>query len=57
MGKRNHIDVRMHSQEREWLQNLGEGSLVEGAKNLIRQLMNKDEAHHFYEDRYGNRRK
>jgi hypothetical protein len=35
------LDVRIHSQEREWLRSLGGGDIVEGAHNLIRQLLEK----------------
>lgn len=38
MGKRNKVDVRLHEQEREWLQNLGGGNIVEGAKSVIQEL-------------------
>lgn len=57
MSKRNNIDVRIHSQEREWLQSLGGGSLVEGAKSLIRQLMDKDEDKGFYKEHSSRFRK
>lgn len=49
MGKKKDIDVRLHAQEREWLRSLGEGDLVEGARNLIRQLLEKQEDH-YYDD-------
>ena len=41
MGRKPDYDVRIHAQEREWLQNLGEGDLVEGARNLIQKLLGK----------------
>jgi len=51
MGKNKNIDVRLHSQEREWLRNLGGGDLVEGVQNLIRQLLEKDDQAGFgYDD-------
>jgi hypothetical protein len=43
MGKnKSKVDVRVHSQEREWLRSLGDGDIVEGARNLIRQLLEKE---------------
>jgi hypothetical protein len=42
------VDVRVHSQEREWLRSLGGGDIVEGAQNLIRQLLERGE------DNYGD---
>jgi hypothetical protein len=39
MGKAKNSEVRGHSQEKEWLLNLGNGDIVEGAQSLIRQLM------------------
>ena len=41
MGKSNKIEVRLHSQEREWLQNLGNGSVLDGVRNLIEQAKEK----------------
>jgi hypothetical protein len=38
MGKAKNSEVRGHSQEKEWLLNLGNGDIVEGAQSLIRQL-------------------
>lgn len=32
-------EVRAHSQEREWLLNLGNGDIVEGAQSVIKQIM------------------
>jgi hypothetical protein len=43
MAKNKDVDVRLHSQEREWLRNLGGGDLVEGVQNLIRQLLERDD--------------
>ncbi|MCB0195110.1 MAG: hypothetical protein KDJ65_24395 [Anaerolineae bacterium] len=57
MSKRDNIDVRIHSQEREWLQSLGGGSIVEGAKNLIRQLLDKNEDKDIYRGSYSRFRK
>ena len=39
MRKAKNSEVRGHSQEKEWLLNLGNGDIVEGAQSLIRQLM------------------
>jgi len=39
MAKDKHSEVRAHSQEKEWLLNLGNGNIVEAAQNLIRQIM------------------
>ena len=41
MGKNNKLEVRLHSQEREWLQNLGNGSVLEGVRNLIENAKEK----------------
>ncbi len=38
MGKDLNLDVRGHSQEREWLLNLGGGNIVDGVKNLVEQM-------------------
>ncbi|MCB0166787.1 MAG: hypothetical protein KDI79_21350 [Anaerolineae bacterium] len=57
MSKQDNIDVRIHAQEREWLQSLGGGSLVEGAKSLIRQLMSKDEDKDSYKRSYSGYKK
>lgn len=35
MKKDSNIAVRSHSQERQWLVDLGKGNLVDGVKNLI----------------------
>lgn len=57
MSNHDNIDVRIHAQEREWLQSLGGGSLVEGAKSLIRQLTSKDEAKDCYKRSYTGHKK
>ena len=41
MGKDTKLDVRIHSQEREWLLNLGGGNIVEGVRHLIEDLKDK----------------
>jgi hypothetical protein len=38
MFKKSKNNVRDHSEEREWLTNLGEGNLVAGVQFLVRQL-------------------
>ena len=38
MSKNTEIQVRLHSQEREWLLNLGNGNIVEGVRNLVEQV-------------------
>lgn len=42
MAKNSRIDVRLHDQEREWLLNLGGGNIVDGVRNLVRQMTGKD---------------
>ena len=42
MGKDTKLEVRLHTQEREWLQNLGGGSLMDGLRNLIEDLKDKN---------------
>ena len=37
MAKNTKLAVRLHSQEREWLMNLGNGNIVEGVRNLVEQ--------------------
>ena len=37
MNKNIELQVRLHSQEREWLLNLGNGNIVEGVRNLLEQ--------------------
>jgi hypothetical protein len=39
MLKEKNSEVRGHSQEKEWLLDLGNGDIVEGAQSLIRQLI------------------
>jgi hypothetical protein len=41
MSKNNKLEVRLHSQEREWLQTLGNGSVLEGVRNLIENAKEK----------------
>jgi hypothetical protein len=38
MFKQKNIKVREHSEEREWLVDLGEGNLVAGVRQLIQQM-------------------
>ena len=38
MFKKKNIKVREHSEEREWLVDLGEGNLVAGVRQLIQQM-------------------
>lgn len=47
MWKKKDDEVRCHEQEREWLRNLGGGDLVEGARNLIEQLLDKRDKDHY----------
>ena len=57
MGKKKNCDVRGHSQEREWLQNLGGGSLVDGVRSLIEDMKDKrsgGDDYYYYSK--GNRR-
>jgi len=56
MGKNNNYDVRGHSQEREWLQNLGGGSLVDGVRNLIENMKDQHGSDDYYYYSKGNRR-
>lgn len=37
MAKNNKQSIRSHSQERQWLVNLGKGNLVEGVRSLVQQ--------------------
>ncbi len=41
MAKNTNFDVRGHTQEREWLVNLGGGNIVEGVRNLIEDMKDK----------------
>jgi hypothetical protein len=41
MSKERKIVVREHSQEREWLKNMGNGSVLEGVRNLIEDAKEK----------------
>ena len=38
MFKKKKINVREHSEEREWLIDLGEGNLVAGVQQLVQQM-------------------
>lgn len=38
MFKKKNTKVREHSEEREWLVDLGEGNLVAGVRQLIQQM-------------------
>ena len=38
MAKKSKVDVRAHSEEREWLLSLGGGNIVEGVRNLVQDL-------------------
>lgn len=44
MAKDTSITVRSHTQEREWLMRLGEGNIVAGVRQLIREAQGKKEA-------------
>ncbi len=41
LGKSSKVEVRLHSQEREWLQSLGNGSILDGVRSLIEQAKEK----------------
>ena len=41
MAKKLNIDVRVHSEEREWLLNLGGGNIIEGVQHLIQEMSDK----------------
>ncbi|NJN99315.1 MAG: hypothetical protein HC875_37075 [Anaerolineales bacterium] len=44
MAKDSPIIVRSHTQEREWLLRLGEGNIVAGVRQLLREAEGKKEA-------------
>jgi hypothetical protein len=48
MGKnsKSKKDVRVHSQEREWLLSLGEGNIVNGVRSLVQQMTEKQSKGH-----------
>ncbi|MBN1220098.1 MAG: hypothetical protein JXM69_14315 [Anaerolineae bacterium] len=48
MGNNTKLAVRLHSQEREWLLNLGNGSVLEGVRNLIEQAKERQLARDDY---------
>jgi hypothetical protein len=48
MSRNKNSEVRPHLQEREWLRSLGGGDIVEGAQNLIKQLLQKDDEEYYY---------
>ena len=41
MSNNKKLAVRLHSQEREWLLNLGNGNMLEGVRNLVQQAKEK----------------
>jgi hypothetical protein len=57
MSKSNRIEVRLHSQEREWLQNLGNGSILEGVRNLVEDAKNKRTKNQIIREDYARRKK
>jgi hypothetical protein len=48
MGKnsKSKKDVRVHSQEREWLLSLGGGNIVNGVRSLVQQMTEKQSKGH-----------
>ncbi len=38
MFRKSNASVREHSEEREWLENLGGGNLVAGVQSLLQQM-------------------
>ncbi len=44
MIKSNKTAVRSHSQEREWLVNLGKGNIVAGVRSLVQQTQGQPPA-------------
>jgi hypothetical protein len=54
---KNSGEVRAHSQEREWLLNLGNGDIVEGAQSLIKQIMNDQTAKRDLKDKSSKHKK
>ena len=48
MSKSTKLAVRLHSQEREWLLNLGNGNILEGVRNLVQQAKEKQLARDDY---------
>jgi hypothetical protein len=58
MSKKNHVDVRDHSQEKEWLKQLGQGNLVNGVDQLLQQMADSKNASDYLKDyKSGWRRK
>ena len=57
MGKNSKIEVRLHSQEREWLQSLGNGSVLEGVRNLIENAKEKRLEKQLMRGSYSRRKK
>lgn len=45
MAKNSSLTVRSHSEEREWLRNLGDGNIVEGVRHLIQQSKEETSSH------------
>ena len=48
MAKKYNIDVRKHSEEREWLLNLGGGNIIEGVQHLIQEMSDKRAKDSYY---------
>jgi len=57
MGKNSKIEVRLHSQEREWLQSLGNGSVLDGVRNLIENAKEKRLEKQLMRSSYSRRKK
>ena len=57
MSKSNRIEVRLHSQEREWLQSLGNGSILEGVRNLVEDTKDKRTKTQTIRENYARRKK
>jgi len=57
MQKDNKLEVRQHSQEREWLQSLGNGSVLEGVRNLIENAKEKRLEKQLMRGSYSRRKK
>jgi hypothetical protein len=57
MRKSNKIEVREHSQEREWLKNMGNGSVLEGVRNLIEDAKERRSEKQLMRGSYSRRKK
>jgi hypothetical protein len=57
MHKERKIEVREHSQEREWLKNMGNGSVLEGVRNLIENAREKHSEREITRGSYSRRKK